>query len=369
MKKNLLALLFGIIIALGLLEIGLKITNPFKFRVKGNKINLPYNGKWNFENDKIKGLDKVIHTSRNSLGFRGPMPKKPIEDLLSIITIGGSTTECYYVSDNKTWPDILAKLLSNDSGNVWLNNAGFDGHTTYGHIILLRDHISKIKPKFAIFLIGGNDLGKFYSSQDSKMLREKKKGPYLKKTILKLSEHIDTFSIILNLYRYYNARKSQFFHRELDLAKLDYIDISEEKTQHYIEMNNEIIINYKERLIEIVQICKDNNIIPIFLTHPALYGRGVDTISGVDLERVKMSIIVDYKGSHIINGRTMWKILEKYNDETRSVARDNNILCIDMAKLMPKSTEYFYDFHHFTNKGCEKFGQIVYHQIKNFLGL
>ena len=45
---------------------------------------------------------------------------------------------------------------------VWLNNAGLDGHSTFGHEILLRSHIIKLKPDMIIFLTGINDFLKYF---------------------------------------------------------------------------------------------------------------------------------------------------------------------------------------------------------------
>jgi hypothetical protein len=72
-------------------------------------------------------LDPVVHVTRNSLGFRGPEPPRDFERYLSIVTIGGSTTECRLLSDGKTWPDALARKLAEISPNIWLNNAGSMG--------------------------------------------------------------------------------------------------------------------------------------------------------------------------------------------------------------------------------------------------
>ena len=43
--------------------------------------------------------------------------------------------------------------------NVWVNNAGLTGHSTIGHITLLKEHVVKIHPKVIVFLIGINDIG------------------------------------------------------------------------------------------------------------------------------------------------------------------------------------------------------------------
>ena len=93
------------------------------------------------------------------MGFRGEAPPKNFAKYLTIIAVGGSTTACELISDNKTWCDLLAFKLKSEIKLLWLNNAGLDGHTTYGHIVLMEDVIIKIRPKVVLFLVGANDIG------------------------------------------------------------------------------------------------------------------------------------------------------------------------------------------------------------------
>jgi len=108
---NILLSLLGCLIALVLLEGLLRIYNPIDLRVRGDKIVLPINRNYRYKNDTIPGLDKVIVHRKNSLGFRGEEPPIDFMKYLTIITIGGSTTECSQISDGKTWPDILCNKL------------------------------------------------------------------------------------------------------------------------------------------------------------------------------------------------------------------------------------------------------------------
>src|ERR1044071_42348 len=89
-------MVFGIFLALVLLEVLLRIHNPLQARIKGNRIVLNTNKTYHIKNDIIKGLDPEITVTRNSLGFRGPNPPKDLEKYLSVITIGGSTTQCFF---------------------------------------------------------------------------------------------------------------------------------------------------------------------------------------------------------------------------------------------------------------------------------
>jgi len=131
LAKNLPAMLFGLVLSAMIIEVVLRLYNPFEFRVRGDKIVLQKNITRVIVNQKIPKLDEKIIQRRNSLGFRSEEPPQGLDFMsgkhLTIIAVGGSTTECLYLSDGKTWPDDLAMLLKERIDKGWVNNAGFDG--------------------------------------------------------------------------------------------------------------------------------------------------------------------------------------------------------------------------------------------------
>lgn len=75
-----------------------------------------------------------IHTT-NSWGFRGDAPPKDWNKYYTIIAVGGSTTQCFYLDDEKTWPRLLEKYLTSSTlSNFWIGNGGTDGQTTRAHL-------------------------------------------------------------------------------------------------------------------------------------------------------------------------------------------------------------------------------------------
>src|SRR5580704_15198543 len=157
---SLITLLIGSILALLLLEVLLRWHNPFQARIKGNRIVLLTNKQYHIRNDIIPSLDPEVTVTRNSLGFRGPDPPADFANYLTVFTIGGSTTQCFFLSDDKTWTARLGQLLSHSFRNLWIDNAGLDGHSSYGHLVLLEDQIRPLHPKVALFLVGANDVAR-----------------------------------------------------------------------------------------------------------------------------------------------------------------------------------------------------------------
>ncbi|MHB8068702.1 MAG: SGNH/GDSL hydrolase family protein [Desulfobaccales bacterium] len=355
--KNIVALVCSLIIVFLLVELILHLWEPFEFRVKGDKIVLPINRNYVFKNDKIPGLDDVIVHSKNRLGFRGDNPPQNFADYLTIISVGGSTTECFYLSDNKTWPDILGRELKRDFKKIWINNAGLDGCSSFAHLMLLKDYIIKIKPKVVLFLVGSNDVWLEDSrTYDDEIIKDPSSA------VEKILQKSEIYNLGLNLFRYWKAKKMKVGHTHVDLRKVEHIDIPEEQIISLTELHKgRYIKSYEERLSLLIEICKKNSIMPVLITQPSLLGKGVDVSTGVNLETVKID-----KG---LNGKEYWRLLELYNDTTRKAATMHRAWLIDLAKEMPKNSQYFYDNQHFTNAGAQKVAEIIYQELSPLLAI
>ena len=332
-----------------LLEVALRLYNPLPFRVRGDRIVLPVRQAYTFDNRSARKLDPVTHHSRNSLGFRGPEPPRDFASRLTILTIGGSTTECLFLSDGKTWTDELARRLGRRWPEAWVNNAGLDGQSTYGHIVLLRDFVLDLRPKIAIFLIGTNDVGLDRSNTFDSALTP---SAGLSARILGFAfNHSEVLSVAQNLARMRRAQARGFGHSEIDVAALPELVIDESSADATRRRYAALIPGYSDRLRAIASLCRSRGIEPVFLTQPALFGPVVDPATRVDLTNKQ----VNGRG----NGRLEWELLELYNDATRRVAADERLFLVDLARTLPKDSRLFYDFLHFTNEGATAVGDIV----------
>ncbi len=143
---RILAVSLGTLVGLMLLEVSLRYFPPVQLRIRGGRIALPLNQRTVFKNTTISKVDAEITQTRNSIGFRGADPPSDFSRKLSVVTVGGSTTECYYLSDNLTWPEQLRQRLDPQFSDLWLNNAGLDGHTTFGHQRLFDQYLVTLRP-------------------------------------------------------------------------------------------------------------------------------------------------------------------------------------------------------------------------------
>ncbi len=339
------------------LEIILRIYNPFGFRLKGDQIILPVNTKLTIQNSINPKLDSVIVNTRNELGFRGPSKPADFNNRLSIIAVGGSTTECHFNNDNKTWPALLENKLVSSIQHVWINNAGLDGHSTFGHQVLLQDYLVKIKPKVVLFFTGVNDIE---SDRPSFHDQQNKRGAFsdLKHYIVNNSE---VLSLLVNLARGWKAQKAHNTSGvNIDPRQLPVSHMTEAESAAKLKLQQQFLPGYRERVSELIDTCLKYQIKPVFITQPLLYGEGVDSVTQVDLA------CIQHKS---MSGKCAWQVLELYNDELRKLGSEKNILVIDLAARMPKNSLYFYDEAHFTNAGTEKVAAIVNESLSPWLAI
>lgn len=347
--------MLGVIAALFVLEVGLRIIDPFEFRVRGNEITLPSNARYVTTNAIADKLDETIVHSKNSLGFRGANPPEEFDQSLSIIAVGGSTTESHYQSDDVEWVALLGRKLEEQFRSVWINNAGLDGHSTFGHRILLRDLVAPIRPKVVLFLVGINEVGRDMMIIDEQKMREALQTDSPLLALLTIANNSEVLTLAVNLTRYVKARIAGLAHNtQLDLheASEKPITINESDRLAVIRKHGDRYLpEYADRLERLVESTLDAGSMPVLVTQPALYGPAIDDVTRVDLGRIPVTGEMD--------GDLAWEVLQMYNDVTRRVAKENGLLLIDLAVSMPKSSALYYDTIHFTNAGAESVAMIV----------
>lgn len=365
-RYRLVALGLGCLIGFLVLEVFLRLYPPLAFRVQGGRLALPVHQRTVIRNDRIERLDREIVHSRNSIGFRGSDPPNDFQSRLTVVAVGGSTTECYYLSDEKTWPEQLRQQLADRFPTLWVNNAGLDGHSTFGHAMLLDQYLRKLQPQVIVYLVGVNDIGHEGPLDfDRRLVRDASStANWGKKFYLTLTQWSASLALVDNLQRHYRARSlglthDNVTHRQLLLDQQSVeLESDEVQLQALTPHRERYVPAYAQRLRQLIEATRDSGSEPVLVTQPALYGDAVDPVTRADLARVR----VQQRSGHL-----QWRILELYNDATRDVAGSESVELIDLARTLPKSSELFYDYLHFTNEGARLVGQQLAAELEPFL--
>lgn len=345
-SQNLALVLVSLALSLAIFEIGLRLYSPVDIVIQGNMISLPRGKRQVFHVEGSEKLDSQVHHMRNELGFRGASKPTAFGDHLSIIAVGGSTTECSLLSEGKTWPDRLGASLLPIFPKSWVNNAGLDGHSTFGHRLLLEQHVLPLSPKVILFMVGLNDRGKFDAGDIESLAIKKDEG-----LLIRLIEKSRIVSLFRMIQRSFKAKQVHVAHEDIDFKALGRATVSGEQRKSILEAyRGAAMEGYAQRLQELIDMSRRSGSLPVLITQSAVYGPAIDDVTGVDLSLVPAS-----PG----NGGVAWEVLELYNGVLRDMALKNGLPLIDLAQSMPKSTRYYYDYFHFTNDGAEKAAGII----------
>lgn len=261
--------------------------------------------------------------------------------------MGGSTTECRFLSNEKDWPFLFGeKLKQSIDKNIWINNAGLDGHSTFGHSMLLREYLKEIQPKFIFYLVGINELER----GDLEYTDYSIKKDHATSILDWLKKHSEIAVLFNNIKRSFKAYKIEALHGNLNIKERQHYPIDSMEIELEILRHQPFIAAFEQRLSVLTKQTRDYSMEPILITQPLMFGEGFDPFTNVNLETIE---------SAYGNGKTYWKILESYNDVTRKIAGNQQIFLIDLAKELPKNSIYFYDAMHFTNEGNEMISKIL----------
>ena len=344
-------------LALALVEVVLQVHNPLRSSVRQNRVVLNVNNR--IEVPKRDGNGDTVYTT-NSLGFRGPEPPSDFAERLTVLAIGGSTTEDFYLDDEDTWPLRLASELSPYFRDLWVNNAGISGHSTLGHTVLVRDYVSALGPKVALFLVGVNDMGRTEEPEavdGSYNFLYNTTNPGWSEWVNTKVRSSELVNVVITLKRLWWATRLGVVYRpNYNLREVQHREVSGVEITRLLDtVRKELIPSYVRRLRVLIENCVRAGIKPIFITHPALYGEGVDPVTGVHLD----TIVTGEINGQLSNGRVSAEVLGEYNRALVEIAAQYNVSVLDLADQLPSRSDLYLDLTHFNDAGSAKVAQIV----------
>jgi lysophospholipase L1-like esterase len=214
--------------------------------------------------------------------------------------------------------------------------------------------LAPLPPKLATYLVGVNDIGldklnRFDDFFVTKMRLEQKSfwQAFLdgEDRLVMLSRYSHMANLALMMIRSAAASQARLRHTQIDFQAVGPLTMSDaERTAQLDAQVRDFLPLYEIRLTQLIQLSRHMKIDPVLITQPALWGRGIDPTTGVDLGPIS-----DF----------FWDRLELYNAVTRHIAAAMDVPIIDLAVKMPKDSKYFYDWIHFTREGSARVAEIV----------
>ncbi len=353
--RRMFAVCVGGLLALLAAEGLLRVYNPIDLRLRGTTLVLPTNRRYVFKNPEARKLDPVVEVVRNDLGFRGPPQPPDFERHLTIVAVGGSTTECLHLAEDKTWPAVLERALDESFDEVWVNNAGLDGHSTFGHIQLVRQLVVPLRPDYVLLMVGINDIDRpDLNEYDRGMLTEYQS---FKQKLISASDLLSTVQTIWRTSRVQDLGLGHEFELNVETASPG-TDDPVLAAEYVANQRDRLSTGYAERLRQLVRETRAAGIEPILITQTSLYVDATDVATGRPIGALKFGGFT---------AKTRGQALEIYNQTTRAVAAELGVHLIDVARAVPPDSRLFYDWIHFTNAGAELVAGVIAKELIPFL--
>ncbi|MCK4305706.1 MAG: SGNH/GDSL hydrolase family protein [Candidatus Eisenbacteria sp.] len=336
---NFALLLISTAVSLVILEVIIRVISPMP--VFGPYFDLRPYKKLKLYPD-LRGLSCPAWHTANRWGMRGDDPPANWDKCYTIIAVGGSTTQCFYLDDQKTWPHLLQEHLRDIEPNVWVGNAGLDGHSSLGHRLMMKKVVQRLRPDAVVLLVGANDLWSAASGNryDNRFI-----------------ERISNRSLPIRLYEH--SRLLQILYLWKRIVFDDVTVVRRMGHGNYIpqeldaavnevpgDMEHKAFAEYQRNIRSIISIARECDTRLVFLTQPTLFEDN-EYWAGISDRQYWIR-----KRKHQISAAATARLLSRINQALMRICNEEQVECFDLAARVPHSFEYFYDAFHFTEKGA-----------------
>ncbi len=283
----------------------------------------------------------------------------------NIVFIGGSTTECMYVTEDKRFPYLTGQIIE-EKTNKQINsyNSAAAGNSLMHSIDIFLNKIIPMNPDVVVIMHAINDYtilayDQTYWPKDTPRSELFVINDYFPKipkaTILWHLKGIVRL-IYPNIYYKLNLIKEKI----LSPQKQSEVWDEWRGRRHRIKDRNiEFMQNeFRWAMQLLVTACKSHGIQPLLMTQANRFKVNPDDLILKSIEPM-LSAGINYK--------TFKKEYDSFNNITREIALSNNIPLIDLANLVPQDNEYIYDSVHYNDSGSVFVANIISQKLIDIL--
>jgi len=313
--------------------------------------------------DELRMADSLIRKEyrfrTDGEGFIQPAMIHKHPDL-TLVFLGGSTTACYYVDEEKRFPCLAGRLLEKDL-NLKVNscNSGVGGNYSLHSLDILLNKVIPLKPDMVVMMHNINDLAvlMYARSYWSKDFKKGHTSPIVELHPKIVDTRLLVDRLIPNLYLELKSLEKWLRHTlrpkkaasqedELHDIRGKKITLDKEFLVKEFKMNEQLFIN----------ICRARNITPVLMTMANRLKENPDPLIvrlTKGLEKDQGITYQDYK-----------ETFDLFNQAIRQIGGENRVPVIDLARAVPQEKEYIYDLVHFTNRGSELAAGVIKEKLQ-----
>lgn len=320
--------------------------------------------KWTISDDFIKSTDspiekKELATRLDENGFIEPSKIYENPDI-TLAFLGGSTTELLCVQEKNKFPYLVGRIIEK-SLNKKVNsyNASLNGNHSIHSINTLVNEVIPLKPDAVIMEHNMNDLIQLLYMEDDYWCS----GP---RTLLTNEHAMRAAALRSVIYITIPNLYMKIRHSKI-VSSICYALLSRDAPDEWAGVRGkklkidkeDLVSNFKSSLQTFVGICKAWGIKPVLLTQQNRLKENPDRLILEDTEKKLGTVGVSYQ--------QFKELFDLSNQTIREVAKENNILLVDLAKKIPQEKEYMRDQVHLVSKGSQLAAKIISEKLLKIL--
>jgi lysophospholipase L1-like esterase len=364
---------FGVTFALLLAEFALRLISPAPagYRAMNPNLQVTFNAGLNAKGVQGPALFKV-----NSMGFRSREWAADRTSEYRILCLGGSTTESILNDQSRIWTTLLEQRLGQlpDGRSVWVGNMGKAGLASKHHIAQLK-HLQLYDPDLIVVLVGSSDFMSrlkqdgvdsssilAYQPAGEEILEEQSFAVLPSRS---LWNEPDSWYKSTRLWKLLYPIKSAFLDRsqrqDQDGSSLKrWREMRAAGRRSDVLPQMEVSLDaYGQNLKEMALLARDSGLPILLLTQPSIWRADLTDKEKGQLWMGGVGEFRDKPGSLYYEPAVLERGMNAFNQRVLQVCHETNAHCVDLAKAVPKSTDYFYDDEHFTDQGQKRVADAV----------
>jgi lysophospholipase L1-like esterase len=351
---------FGVGMALLLVEVALPLQAGSAYRVWPPGLSFTFHPR----PELLPGVSGSSRFFINSEGMRADPPRR--EPAYRILTVGGSATECLFLDQAETWPDLMQQRLDSATRRVVVANVGRSGQASRQHVLHVR-HLLAQHPEVnaVVALVGINDLQQRLEREDPP------RGPF------GLADYQRAFTALPGGGA--GAGELSFLERRrlVQLLRPRAAPTAITREQLTQDPEGEFLVglrarrrqagraaalpdltralaDYRSNLESIVDAAASRQVRLVLATQPALWRPDLPP---------QLDDLLWFgwaqQGAEYYTAAALAAGLARFNAVLLDVCRVRGVECVDLAARLPRDATVFYDDCHFNESGARQVATLL----------
>lgn len=307
-----------------------RVWDPFAYRIPQPLLEEDFEGP---EGDRVS-------IRLNELGMRGPSIKEAVPpDTLTLVFLGGSTTENYSLPREETFPELIGEALESRLDRpVRIFNAGMSAATTSTSLARLQQQVLDLEPSLVVVMHAINDLMSGYHPRyraDSRHLQRPPEAGRLPR------------SYLVDWLRRRPFRGEVVVGDRVDDPRLPSLPV------------------FQRNLRSMIAIAGTNEIPILLLTQAHMYR---DELSLEEERRMRLARQLGEVTPTPPSFRSLTQGMDRFNSTIMQSSADTLAATFDLASHIPRTPELIWDDCHLTRAGNLLVAEILAPEVEALLG-